>query len=240
MSMVDLRSRLPALAPSILDADFACLADAVRLLEAHGADFIHLDVMDGRFVPNISFGLPVVSAVRRLTRLPLDVHLMIVEPERYVEAFIEAGATIVTVHAEVSPHLHRTVQLIHEHGARAGVALNPATPLALIEEILPFVDVVLVMTVNPGFGGQTLIPSVLQKVRRLRARIDEQRLPAVIEIDGGIKPSNVGAGIAAGADVLVTGSAVFHADDPAAVLHALRTEAQRAWLAHRSGSSDGD
>lgn len=238
--MVDLRSRLPALAPSILDADFACLADAIRLLESHGADFIHLDVMDGRFVPNISFGLPVVSAVRRLTRLPLDVHLMIVEPERYVESFIEAGATIVTVHAEVSSHLHRTIQLIHEHGARAGVALNPATPLALIEEILPFVDVVLVMTVNPGFGGQTLIPSVLQKVRRLRARIDEQRLPAVIEIDGGIKPSNVGAGIAAGADVLVTGSAVFHADDPAAVLHALRAEAQRAWLAHRSGASRDD
>ena len=207
--MPDLRARRPALSPSILNADFGHLAEAFRQLELGGADYVHLDVMDGRFVPNISFGLPVVEAARRATSLPLDVHLMIVEPERYIGDFVAAGASIVTIHAEACLHLHRAVRQIHETGALAGVALNPATPLAAVEEILPFVDLVLIMTVDPGFGGQALIPAALRKVERLRRLIDELGLPAVIEVDGGVKESNVAAVIRTGADVVVTGSAAF-------------------------------
>ena len=197
------------IAPSILAADFAALAEAVARVEAGGADLLHVDVMDGRFVPNLTVGPVVVEALRKRTRLPLDVHLMIVEPERYIGDFVAAGASIVTIHAEACLHLHRAVRQIHETGALAGVALNPATPLAAVEEILPFVDLVLIMTVDPGFGGQALIPAALRKVERLRRLIDELGLPAVIEVDGGVKESNVAAVIRAGADVVVTGSAAF-------------------------------
>ncbi len=197
------------IAPSILSADFAALADEVARVEAGGADWLHVDVMDGRFVPNLTIGPLVVEAVRKRTRLPLDVHLMIVEPERYIGDFVAAGASIVTIHPEACLHLHRAVRQIHETGALAGVALNPATPLAAVEEILPFVDLVLIMTVDPGFGGQALIPAALRKVERLRRLIDELGLPAVIEVDGGVKESNVAAVIRAGADVVVTGSAAF-------------------------------
>lgn len=202
--------RRPMLSPSILNADFARLGEIVGELETAGADAIHLDVMDGRFVPNISFGLPVVTALRQVTTLPLDVHLMIVEPERYLAVFAEAGATAITVHVEASIHLHRTVQMIHELGVLAGVALNPATPLAAIEEILPFVDLVLVMTVDPGFGGQSLIPSALRKLERLRRMVDQAGLRCLLSVDGGVKLSNIEGVVRAGADIVVTGSALFH------------------------------
>lgn len=198
-----------AIAPSVLTADLARLADEVARLEEAGADYVHLDVMDGRFVPNLTFGIPVVAAVRRATRLPLDVHLMIVEPERYVTQFVEAGADIVTVQVEAATHLHRTVQQIHEAGGRAGVALNPATPLVSVEEILPFADLILVMSVNPGFGGQSFIPTSLAKIERLRGMIEGSRSRALIEVDGGIKESNIRRVVDAGADIVVTGSAVF-------------------------------
>src|SRR5690606_6899219 len=185
MTVEQRAGRRVAIAPSVLTADLVRLADAVAAIEAAGADYVHLDVMDGRFVPNITIGIPVVEAVADVTHLPVDVHLMIVEPERYVDQFIAAGAQIVTVHVEASVHLHRTVQRIREAGAQAGVALNPATPLAAIEEILPFVDLVLVMSVNPGFGGQTFIPTSLGKIERLRRMIDERGARAVIQVDGG-------------------------------------------------------
>lgn len=204
------RRRQAAIAPSILTADLARLGDAMQALEAAGADYVHLDVMDGSFVPNISFGMSFVAALRAETRLPFDVHLMIVEPERYIDQFIDAGAQIVTVHVEACPHLHRTVQQIREAGAQAGVALNPATPLSAIEEILPFVDLVLIMSVNPGFGGQTFIPTALPKIARLREMIDAAGLRTLIEVDGGVKASNIRQVVEAGADVVVTGSAVFN------------------------------
>jgi len=215
--------RRPLLSPSILNADFARLGTIVQELEQAGADAVHLDVMDGRFVPNISFGIPVVSAVRRSTTLPLDVHLMIVEPERYIAAFAEAGATALTVHVEATVHLHRTITAIKELGLLAGVALNPATPLAAIEEILPFIDLILIMTVNPGFGGQTLIPAVLKKVERLRQTIDAAGLSCLVSVDGGIKLSNVEAVLRAGADIIVTGSALFDDErSPGSVLRMFR------------------
>ncbi|MCM8747155.1 ribulose-phosphate 3-epimerase [Thermomicrobium sp. CFH 73360] len=221
--------RRPMLSPSILNADFARLGEIVRELEEAGADAIHLDVMDGRFVPNISFGLPVVTALRQVTTLPLDVHLMIVEPERYLAAFAEAGATAITVHVEASIHLHRTVHMIHELGVLAGVALNPATPLAAIEEILPFVDLVLVMTVDPGFGGQSLIPAVLRKLERLRRIVDEAGLHCLLSVDGGVKLSNIEAVVRAGADVVVTGSALFQSDQtPGQELQRFRDALQQA------------
>jgi ribulose-phosphate 3-epimerase len=219
---VSFGSRRPLLSPSILNADFTQLGTVVQELERAGADAIHLDVMDGRFVPNISFGVPVVSAVRRATTLPLDVHLMVVEPERYVTAFAEAGATALTVHVEATVHLHRTVTAIKELGLLAGVALNPATPLAAIEEILPFVDLVLVMTVNPGFGGQALIPAALRKVERLRRLIDEAGLPCLLAVDGGIKLTNLEAVLHAGADIVVTGSALFDDSAPGEQLRRFR------------------
>lgn len=198
------------LAPSILSADFARLGDEIRAAEEGGADWIHLDVMDGRFVPNISFGPLVASVARRVTALPLDVHLMIESPERYFERFAEAGAQSLTVHFETCPHLHRAVEQIHELGVRAGVAINPATPVQALVEIAAYVDLVLVMSVNPGFGGQRFIPSSVEKVARVRALLRDQSLDEVeLQVDGGVDPSNAAELVRAGATVLVAGSAVY-------------------------------
>ena len=201
--------RTVRLAPSILTADFGRLADEARAAEAGGADLLHLDVMDGRFVPNITFGHAVVEALRKATSLPFDVHLMVTEPERQVEFYTEAAQTV-NVHVEATAHVNRTLDLIRKGGAEAGVCLNPGTPLAAIEESLPEADQVMVMTINPGWGGQQLIPSQLEKVARLRARLDERGYRARIEIDGGVKTANAAACAAAGADVLVCGSSVYN------------------------------
>ncbi|MBW2454538.1 MAG: ribulose-phosphate 3-epimerase [Deltaproteobacteria bacterium] len=197
------------IAPSILSADFGQLATDVAAVEKAGADWIHVDVMDGRFVPNITLGPLIVEAVKAATSLPVDVHLMIVEPERYVGDFIQAGADIVTVHAEVSPHLHRTLGLIRELGAKAGVVLNPHTADDCVQSVLDLLDVVLVMSVNPGFGGQSFIPAVLPKLESLRDRLAAVGSEAVLEIDGGISPKTAGAAAGAGARAIVAGSAVF-------------------------------
>jgi ribulose-phosphate 3-epimerase len=215
-------------APSILSADFGRLAEEVRAAESAGADLVHVDVMDGRFVPNLTVGPLIVEAVRRATRLPIDAHLMIVEPERYVEAFAGAGAEHVTVHAEVSPHLHRTLQAIRAAGARPGVALNPATPLSAVEYVLGDCEMVLVMTVNPGFGGQSYIEACTEKVRRLREMADARGLALDIEVDGGIRPETAAIAAAAGANVLVAGTAVFGATDYAQAIRALRERARAA------------
>jgi ribulose-phosphate 3-epimerase len=216
------------IAPSVLSADFGRLAEEVRAVEAAGADWIHVDVMDGRFVPNITIGPLVVEAIRKATKLPVDAHLMIVEPERYVEAFAKAGADLVCVHAEVSPHLHRTLQAIRAAGARPAVALDPSTPLEAVEWVLGDLDMVLLMSVNPGFGGQSYIPAVTEKVRRLRRMADERGLALEIQVDGGIKPSTVAAVAAAGANVLVAGTAVFGAPDYRSAIRDLRETAERA------------
>ncbi|HET7754100.1 MAG TPA: ribulose-phosphate 3-epimerase [Anaeromyxobacteraceae bacterium] len=213
------------IAPSILSADFGRLADEVRAVEAAGADWIHVDVMDGRFVPNITIGPLVVEAVRKVTRLPIDAHLMIVEPERYVEAFAKAGADLVSVHAEVSPHLHRTLQAIRAAGARPAVALNPSTSLTAVEYVLGDCEMVLVMTVNPGFGGQKYIDACTEKVRRLREMADARGLQLEIEVDGGIKPDTVARVAQAGANVFVAGTAVFGAGDYAAAIRGIRENA---------------
>ncbi len=216
------------LAPSILSADFTRLGEEVAAAERAGADRIHVDVMDGRFVPNLSIGIPVVAALRRATRLPLDTHLMIVEPERYLDAFAAAGADGITVHQEVSPHLHRTIEHVRSLGKRAGVAINPATPIELLEEILPAVDLVLVMTVNPGFGGQEFIADVVPKIRRLRALLDARGLGCELEVDGGIDPETAPVVVAAGARVLVAGSAVFgQPDGVGAAMGRLRAAVER-------------
>jgi len=215
------------IAPSILSADFGRLADEVRAVEAAGADWIHVDVMDGRFVPNITIGPLVVEAMRKATRLPIDAHLMIVEPERYVEAFAKAGADLISVHAEVSPHLHRTIQAIRAAGARPSVALNPSTPLDCLEYVLGDVDMVLLMTVNPGFGGQSYIPAVTEKVRRLRRMADERGQELAIEVDGGVRASTVGEVARAGANVFVAGTAVFGAKDYRTAVHDIRDTAER-------------
>ncbi len=199
------------LAPSILSADFSRLGEQVREAEQAGADWIHVDVMDGHFVPNLTIGPLVVRALRRVTSLFLDVHLMIEAPERLIPAFADAGADGITVHVETCPHLHRVIQQIRELGKKAGVALNPATPVSSLEEILPFVDLVLVMSVNPGFGGQSYIPTSTAKIARVRAMLDERDLGHVeLEVDGGVKPENVAEVVAAGATVIVAGSAVFN------------------------------
>ncbi len=197
------------IAPSILAADFAELGAAVRAAEAGGADYIHVDVMDGHFVPNITIGPPVVAALRRVTQLPLDVHLMIEAPDRYVADFAKAGASIITVHVETCPHLHRTVEMIRGLGAAPGVALNPATSLETVHEILPYVDQVLVMTVNPGFGGQSYIPTMTDKVARLAGMIAVTARAVAIEVDGGIDSTTAPAVVAAGATVLVAGTNIF-------------------------------
>ena len=197
------------IAPSILSADFARLGDSIAEAEAAGADWIHVDVMDGHFVPNITIGVPVVAAIRKVTKLPLDVHLMIERPDRYIEAFAGAGADWLTVHVEAERHLHRAVQAIRQHGAKAGVSLNPATPAAALDEILPYVDLVLVMSVNPGFGGQQFIETSVAKIASIRRAVDDGGHAVEIEVDGGISPATVGRVARAGASVVVAGAAVY-------------------------------
>ncbi|MEW6221120.1 MAG: ribulose-phosphate 3-epimerase [Thermodesulfobacteriota bacterium] len=211
------------IAPSILSADFARLGDQVRAVQAAGADVIHVDVMDGHFVPNITIGPLVVEALRPVTDLPLDVHLMIEAPDRYLAAFAKAGADWLTVHAETCPHLHRTIQVIKQDlGKLAGVVLNPSTPLEAIRWVLPDVDLVLIMSVNPGFGGQAFIPSALPKIRALRAMLEEAGSPARIQVDGGIGLSTLAPVVAAGAEIFVAGSAIFGTPDYHATIAAMR------------------
>jgi ribulose-phosphate 3-epimerase len=213
------------IAPSILSADFSRLAEEVQAVDRAGADYIHVDVMDGHFVPNITIGPLVVDALRKVTDKPLDVHLMIENPDLYIADFAKAGADIITVHQEAVPHLHRTVQLIKSLGKQAGVSLNPATPVETLDVILDQLDLVLVMSVNPGFGGQAFISSALDKIRTLRQRITQRGLATELQVDGGIKVDNIREVVAAGADVLVAGSAVFNANDYAATITALRERA---------------
>lgn len=215
------------IAPSILSADFARLGEAVAEAEAGGADWIHVDVMDGHFVPNLTIGPPVVKSLRRVTELPLDVHLMIEAPERYLDAFADAGATVLTVHQEACTHLHRTVERIRELGMRPGVAINPATPISALEEILPYVDLVLIMTVNPGFGGQKYIPTSTEKVARMRRILQDRHLWGVeLEVDGGIDPVTAPEVVEAGASVLVAGAAVYGGEGSVAEnIQALRSAA---------------
>ncbi len=210
------------IAPSILTTAFEDLRATIHLINRSEADWVHLDIMDGRFVPNLTFGFPVVSAIRRLTAKPLDVHLMMVEPEKYFEAFRDAGADILTIHAEVSPHLHRSLSAIRRLGMRPGVVLNPHTPLTAIEYVLEDVDLVLLMSVNPGFGGQAFIPGVIPRIERLKAMLLKAGSHALIEVDGGVGPANASALVAAGADVLVAGNAVFGADDPAEMIRQIK------------------
>jgi ribulose-phosphate 3-epimerase len=217
------------IAPSILSADFARLGEQIAVVEKAGASLLHVDVMDGRFVPNITIGLPVIKAISRATRLPIDAHLMIVEPGRYAEQFVKAGAQMVSIHIEADPHAHRTLSGIRAAGALAGIALNPATPLSALDEAIKFADYVLLMSVNPGFGGQEFIPESLEKVRRLRKMIDERGLKTRIEIDGGINAENIPEVAGAGAEIIVSGSAIFGAADPAIALRELR-EATVLWV----------
>ncbi|MCP3059780.1 ribulose-phosphate 3-epimerase [Myxococcus sp. K38C18041901] len=217
-----MRRRPVRISPSLLSSDFGRLAEEVRDIEAAGADWIHVDVMDGRFVPNLTIGPVVVEAIKRAATKPLDVHLMIVEPEKYVEAFAKAGADVLTVHVEASPHLHRTLQQIRHAGAKPAVVLNPSTPLSAIEEVLGDVEMVLLMSVNPGFGGQGFIESTVDKVRRLRAMLDARGLSTDIEVDGGINAETAKKVVEAGATVLVAGSYVFGAKDRAAAIRSLR------------------
>ena len=221
----DVRSPRPVLvAPSILSADFARLGDELRAVEAAGADWLHVDVMDGRFVPNLTLGPPIVAALKKVATRPLDCHLMMVEPERWVQPFAEAGADVITVHAEASTHLHRTLQAIRAAGCRAGVALNPHTPEDVVRYVLPLLDLVLVMSVNPGFGGQAFIPEVLPKIAALRAMIDASGRDVALEVDGGVKVGTARAIVEAGADVLVAGNAVFGAGDYRAAIDAIRRD----------------
>jgi len=210
------------IAPSILSADFARLGDEIKAIEAGGADYVHVDVMDGHFVPNITIGPLIVEAIRPVTRLPLDVHLMIENPDQYAPEFARAGADIIVVHAEATSHLHRSVQLIKSLGKKVGVSLNPATSLTALDMILPDLDLVLLMTVNPGFGGQSFIASCLPKISELRRRIDALGLPIELEVDGGVKVDNIEQIAAAGADVFVAGSAVFGTKDYAATIALLK------------------
>ena len=209
------------IAPSILSADFTRLADEIKAVQEGGATVLHVDVMDGHFVPNITIGLPVVRSLRKATEMTLDCHLMITEPGRYAAQFVEAGADMVSVHIEADPHIHRTLTSIRSAGGKAGIAINPATPLAALEEALPFADFVLVMSVNPGFGGQAFIPTAVDKVRRLREMIESRSLPTRIEIDGGIDAGNILEVVEAGAEILVAGSAIYGKPSPAEAVREL-------------------
>ena len=224
-----LNQRNIEIAPSILSADFSCLGDQIRAVERGGAGVLHVDVMDGHFVPNITVGLPVVKSLAKFTRLPIDAHLMITDPGTYAVQFVQAGAQMVSVHVEADAHLHRTLISIRAAGAQAGVVLNPATPVGAVEEALQFVDYVLVMSVNPGFGGQQFIPQALDKVKRLRQMIVERQLNVRIEIDGGVDRSNIEKVVAAGAEIIVAGSAIFGKPDAEAAVRELR-EATAQWV----------
>ncbi|HEX8288190.1 MAG TPA: ribulose-phosphate 3-epimerase [Pyrinomonadaceae bacterium] len=217
------------IAPSILSADFTRLSEEIRAIEAGGAGILHFDVMDGRFVPNITIGLPVLKSVRKATNLPIDCHLMIVEPSRYAAEFVEAGADMVSVHIEADPHLQRTLTAIREAGGKAGIAINPATPLSALEESLPHSDFILLMSVNPGFGGQKFIPTSIDKLRRLRRMIDERGLEVKIEIDGGIDADNIKQIVESGAEIIVAGSSVFGKGTPTESVSEL-IEAATVWV----------
>lgn len=216
------------IAPSILASDFARLADEVAKVEAAGADFLHVDVMDGHFVPNLTIGPPIVEALRKVTSLPLDVHLMITNPDTFIPEFAEAGATYLTVHTETCPHLHRTIQLIKEHGVKAGITLNPSTSLSTFEEVIADADLVLIMSVNPGFGGQKFIPAVYDKISRARDLITRTGSQALLEVDGGIKIDNAAEVVKAGANVLVAGSAIFNTPNYTETIQAFRSAAEHA------------
>ena len=216
------------IAPSILSADFAKLGEAVATIEQGGADLVHVDVMDGHFVPNITIGPPVLAALRRVTKLPLDVHLMITDPDRYLEAFVEAGASMLTVHVEVLPHLHRTLTRIRQLGAKAGVAINPSTPVEAVRDVAGELDHLLVMSVNPGFGGQAFIPRTFDKITDARKLLTDAGSQAAVEVDGGVDMSNAGQLVRAGASILVAGAAIFRTADPAEATRALRQAAGAA------------
>lgn len=224
-----LNQRNIEIAPSILSANFSCLGDQIQAVERGGAGVLHVDVMDGHFVPNITVGLPVVKSLAKFTRLPIDAHLMITDPGTYAVQFVKAGAQMVSVHVEADAHLHRTLMSIKAAGAQAGVVLNPATPVGAVEEALQFVDYVLVMSVNPGFGGQQFIPQTFDKVKRLRQMIVERQLNVRIEIDGGVDRSNIEKVVAAGAEIIVAGSAIFGKPDAEAAVKELR-EATVQWV----------
>jgi ribulose-phosphate 3-epimerase len=217
-----MRAKPIRIAPSLLSADFSKLGDEVAMCVAGSADWLHVDVMDGQFVPNLTFGSKVISTVRKLTKLPLDVHLMVVEPEKYFDDFAKAGANGLTIHVEAAPHLHRQLQRIRELGCAAGVALNPATPLESIAEAIPYIDLLLVMTVNPGFGGQEFIPTSVEKIARARAMLDAAGSSATLEVDGGINRETLARTRAAGADTFVAGNAIFSAKEPQKEIEALR------------------
>lgn len=218
------------IAPSILSADFSRLGEEIKAIETAGADYVHIDVMDGQFVPNITIGPLIVEAARRVTSLPLDVHLMIVDPDRYIPDFAKAGSDIIVVHAEATNHLHRTIQLIKSFGKKAGVSLNPATPLNVLDYVMEELDLILLMTVNPGFGGQSFIEACIPKIQALRATMDRRGIEAELEVDGGVKTDNIARIAHAGADVFVAGSAVFNSPDYAATIAELKKRAKEPVL----------
>jgi ribulose-phosphate 3-epimerase len=221
------------IAPSILAADFASLGEGIRAVERGGATLLHVDVMDGHFVPNISIGVPVVASLRKATRLPLDVHLMIENPEQYIPQFAEAGADMISVHQEATAHLDRALAMIRDHGCKPGAVINPATPVSMLSEVLGSVDHVLVMSVNPGFGGQKFIPGALEKIRQLKLTRERYNLAFRIEVDGGVGPENVADLVRSGAEILVAGTSIFHTPDPAEAVRAMKQMAGGA-LAQRA------